>query len=139
MKSTSSFVQAFITASGETVKDPNQMCEMAANYYEDFFSESSIIRPHPYTDSPFDPSENEHEIIPEIQLDELIETVHVTKKKNSTDAHGISSVMIDFLDQSHWTLLLNLFNRSLEQAYLPKAWKDSRMILLAKKRNHLLP
>ena len=47
--------------------------------------------------------------------------------------------MFNFLDQRHWSLFLKLFNHSFKTAFLPKAWKDTRMILLAKKESICLP
>ena len=47
--------------------------------------------------------------------------------------------MLSFLDQRHWSLFLKLFNHSFKTAFLPKAWKDTRMILLAKKESICLP
>ena len=47
--------------------------------------------------------------------------------------------MFDFLDLSHWSLLLKLYNFSFRTAILPSAWKDTRMILLAKKESICLP
>jgi hypothetical protein len=37
------------------------------------------------------------------------------------------------LDYSHWSLILELFNHSFQTAIIPKAWKDTRMILLTNK------
>ncbi|CAF4536164.1 unnamed protein product [Rotaria socialis] len=61
----------------------------AADYYEEFFKASNIVRPHPYTDSPAIECDNINEVIPE--------------------------------------------------SVLPSAWKDTRMILLAKKYSICLP
>ncbi|CAF3474853.1 unnamed protein product, partial [Rotaria socialis] len=90
------------------------------------------IKPHPYTDSPFIDYDNVDEPIPEVKLDELELTVQTKRKKKSLDAHGISNFMFNFLDQGHWSLFLKLFNHSFQTAIMPKAWKDTRMVLLAK-------
>ena len=55
--------------------------------------------------------------------------------KKSRDAHGLNNFMLKFLDPAHWQLLLDLYNRSFTSAILPKAWKDTRMLLLAKKES----
>ena len=37
----------------EITKNAETMCEIAANYYENFLKEpENIYRPHPYTDAP---------------------------------------------------------------------------------------
>ncbi|CAF4410635.1 unnamed protein product, partial [Rotaria magnacalcarata] len=71
-------------------------------------------KPHPYTDSPLIDYDNVDEPIPEVKLDKLILTVQ-TKR--------------------HWSLFLKLFNHSLQTVIMPKAWKDTRMLLLAKKES----
>ncbi|CAF4464623.1 unnamed protein product, partial [Rotaria sp. Silwood2] len=42
-------LHAFITPSGQITKDPKEMCEIAADFYENFFRKSDMLRPHPYT------------------------------------------------------------------------------------------
>ena len=93
------------------------------------------MKPHPYTDSPPIDYDNDDEPIPEVTLHELITTVQARRKKKSLDAHGISNFMFNFLDQCHWSLFLKLFNHSFQTAILPKAWKDTRMVILAKKES----
>ncbi|CAF5183706.1 unnamed protein product, partial [Rotaria sp. Silwood1] len=51
------------------------MCEVAADFYENFFKKSNIVKPHPYTDFPPIGYDNVDESIPEVTLDELIFTV----------------------------------------------------------------
>ena len=77
--------------------------------------------------------------MPEVTFDELVYTVQAKRKKKSLDAHGISNFMFNFLDQRHWSLFLKLFNHSFKTAFLPKAWKDTRMTLSAKKESICLP
>ncbi|CAF0906163.1 unnamed protein product [Adineta steineri] len=137
--SSSSSVHALIDSSGKANKDPVLMCEVAADYYENFFRKSEIIRPHPYTDSPFLHHENVDELIPEVTLEELIYTVQVKRKKKSVDAHGICNYMFNFLDLTHWSLFLTLFNHSFKNTILPDAWKETRMILIAKKESICSP
>ncbi|CAF1296287.1 unnamed protein product [Rotaria sordida] len=133
LKPSSSSLHALIDSSGQIVKESDHMCNVAADYYEDFFKASYIVRPHPYTDSPPIEYDNNNEFILEVTLDELINTVLAKKKKKSLDAHGISNYMFNFLDLNYWSLLLKLYNHSFQKSVLPSAWKDTRMILLAKK------
>ncbi|CAF2066750.1 unnamed protein product [Rotaria magnacalcarata] len=133
LKPSSSYVHAFITPSGNVVKDNKEMCEVAAVFYEIFLKKSNIVKPHPYTDSPLVDYDNVEELIPEVKLNELILTVRTKRKKKSLDAHGISNFMFNFLEQDHWSLLLKLFNHSFQTSIMPRAWKDTRMVLLAKK------
>ncbi|CAF3693822.1 unnamed protein product [Rotaria sp. Silwood1] len=64
------------------------MCEAAANFYEDFFKQQEVVRPHPYTDAPVVEFDNEDEKIPEVSIDELLDTEKLTdileKKENLT-------------------------------------------------------
>ena len=52
MKPISSSVQGFLQADGKVTRDAEAMTEEAANYYEEFFQEAEVYRPHPYTDGP---------------------------------------------------------------------------------------
>ncbi|CAF4345612.1 unnamed protein product, partial [Rotaria sp. Silwood2] len=138
LKPSSSSIHALINTSGEIIRENEQMCELAADYYESFFKSSNIIRPHPYTDSPPVMFDNMDEVIPEVTLDELMSSVHAKRKKKSLDAHGIANFMFNFLHFDHWSLLLKLYNYSFQNSILPTAWKDTRIILLAKKE-HVCP
>ncbi|CAF3804835.1 unnamed protein product [Rotaria sp. Silwood1] len=134
----SSTIHALVNTSGEIIRENEQMCELAADYYESFFKSSNIIRPHPYTDSPPVMFDNMDNIIPEVTLDELMTSIHSKRKKKSLDAHGIANFMFNFLHFDHWSLLLKLYNYSFQNSILPSAWKDTRIILLAKKE-HVCP
>jgi len=133
IKSSTSSLKGLISSSGSIIKNSMQMSEIAADYYETFFMKHDIIKPHPYTDSPIPDFDNSAEQIPEISLNELMLIVNTRKKKKSLDAHGINSFMFNYLDVSHWSFLLDLYNRSFRSGILPSTWKESRMILLAKK------
>jgi len=133
IKPSSSSIHAFISPGGVIEKDTHKMCEIAADFYESFFKKSNIVKPHPYTDAPLIDFDNVDEVIPEVSIDELIFTVQSKRKKKSLDAHGLNNFMFNYLDLSYWTLLLKLYNKSFQSAVFPTAWKDTRMILLAKK------
>ena len=132
--SSSSSLNGFISSSGEIVKDPHKMCDQAADFYENLFRKTdNIIRPHPYVDAALLDYDNKNDPIPEVSIEELIETVDCMKKKKSLDAHGLSSFMFSFLHDSHWLFLLYLYIFSFSSCVLPRAWKDTRILLLAKK------
>jgi hypothetical protein len=97
------------------------------------------MKPHPYTDSPFADFDNSDELIPDVTMDELMYTVQAKRKKKSLDASGLCNFMFNFLDHSHWSLFLKLYNRSFQSAILPTAWRSTRMLLLAKKENICSP
>ncbi|CAF4513712.1 unnamed protein product [Rotaria socialis] len=125
LKPSSSTLHAFVDSSEQIIREPGKMCELAAEFYEDFFKKNEVVRPHPYTDTPLIEFDNEDENIPEVTLNELIETIHAKRKKKSLDAHGISNFMFNFLAPSNWSLLLQLYNQSFQKATLPVAWKDT--------------
>ena len=81
LRTSSSTIDAFIAPSGHLIKDPKEMCETAADFYEDFLKKSNIVKPHPYTDSPPADYENVEEPVPEVTFDELIYTVQTKHKK----------------------------------------------------------
>ncbi|CAF4319522.1 unnamed protein product, partial [Rotaria magnacalcarata] len=133
MKSASSSLHGFMLNDGTVIKDGPKMCEEACKHYEEFFSESEIFRPHPYTDSPDLQWENFDEEIPLCTTEEVIDIVNSRKKKKSIDAHGLSNFTFNFLPLSYWSLLVEIFNHSFSEGMMPDRWKDSRMLLLAKK------
>jgi hypothetical protein len=140
IKPSSSSLNGFISSSGKIVKDSIKMCDLAANFYEDFFSKSeNIVRPHPYVDAPWVDFDNKDDPIPEVSIDELLMTINEIKKKKSIDAHGLNNYMFNFLHFSHWSMLLQLYNLSFSSAFLPSSWKDTRILLLAKKESVCLP
>ncbi|CAF4964254.1 unnamed protein product, partial [Rotaria socialis] len=139
LKPSSSTIHVFVDSAEQIIREPDKMCELAADFYEDFFKKQEVVRPHPYTDSPLIEFDNKDENIPEVTLNELVETIHAKRKKPSLDAHGISNFMFNFLAPSDWFLLLQLYNQSFQKATLPVAWKDTRMILLAKKKSICSP
>ena len=139
LRNSSSSLNGFISPTGQIVKDAKTLCSIAADFYESFLKKSEIVKPHPYTDSPCPTFDNDDELIPEVSLDELLSVVNGIRKKKSSDAHGISSFMFNFLHPKYWSLLLKLINFSFHSMTLPGGWKESRMILLAKKESICLP
>ncbi|CAF4440521.1 unnamed protein product [Rotaria socialis] len=83
IKPSSSSLNALLTHTGEVVYDSSKMCEVAADYYEDFFRKSNtILRLHPYADAPWTDFDNKNDLIPEITLYELLQVVILRKKRN---------------------------------------------------------
>jgi hypothetical protein len=139
-KSSTASLNAFISTNGQVVRDPAKMVELAANYYEETLQEpKDIIRPHPLIDSKFTDSEIFEEEIRPASIDEVLVIVRGCKKKKSCDAHGLSSYLFNFIPDHYWYLLLKIFNYSFSSAVLPTAWKEARMIILAKKESICTP
>ena len=134
MKSNNSSLIGFSKGDDGITKNPQEMCEIAAAYYESFFkSAETFFRPHPYTDSNEIDCDNWGEEIPPTSINEIIEVVRSRKKKKSCDAHNISNITLANLPSSYWGLMAQIFNRSFERAEFPSVWKDTRILLLAKK------
>ena len=109
IKPSSSSLVGFISSSNQVVKDSMSMCDIAADFYQDFFRKSDdIVRPHPYVDAPCIDFDNHDVDIPAVSLEELLRTVNEMKKKKSIDAHGLNNFMFNFLHSSHWSLFLHL-------------------------------
>ncbi|CAF1585712.1 unnamed protein product, partial [Adineta steineri] len=67
IKPTSFSLNGFIVSSGAIVNDSIGMCDIAADFYEDFFRRSdNIVRPHPYVDAPLLDFDNKDDPIPEV-------------------------------------------------------------------------
>mgnify|MGYP001093691166 FL=1 len=109
------------------------MCDLGADFYENHFKKSVIYHPHPYTNSIVSDFDKVNELIPSVTLDELFKVLANIKKKKSMDARGLNNFMFNYLSLSDWPLLLRLINKSFESAVFPSSWKESRMILIAKK------
>jgi hypothetical protein len=102
MRSTSSSLHGFILPNDEVIKNSEKMCEIAADYYENFFKETeNIYRPHPYTDAPDIEWENYDEKIPPASVEEVLDIVCSRQKKKSCDAHGLSNYMFNSLPTSY--------------------------------------
>lgn len=140
MKSSASSLQGFTLNSTSVTNDPETMCAMAADHYEESFkAPSNVTRPHPYTDAPEIAWDNVNEEILPTTTDEVLQIVNSCKKKRSCDAHGISSHMFDYLPSCYWSLFTEIFNQTLSKAIFPRLWKDTRVLLLAKKDPICLP
>ncbi|CAF2020372.1 unnamed protein product [Rotaria magnacalcarata] len=136
MKSSSSSLHGFILPNGDVVKEAEKMCELSADHYENMFQEPmNIYRPHPYTDAPEVQWENFEEEIPPVTIEEVLQVVVSRSKKKSCDAHGLSNFMFKSLPLHYWTLFLKLFNLSFNNGAVPDKWKDTRILLLAKKES----
>lgn len=109
------------------------MLELAATHYENLFSEPTVYRPHPFVDSPEVQWDNHEDPIPPITMPELIRTISRVKKKHSTDAHGISTYMLQFIPMSYFKSLLEIYNHSLCTYTSLSYWKHVKMKLIAKK------
>ncbi|CAF1536753.1 unnamed protein product [Didymodactylos carnosus] len=70
----SSSLRGFLLPSGETVKEPSTMADLAADYYEKLFEEPVVYRPHPtydvYEDSQRQIPLVTYPEIPEIKIEE---------------------------------------------------------------------
>ena len=90
-------LHAFIDTSGQIIKECNHMCDLAADYYENFFKVSNIVRLHPYTDSLPIEYDNKNESIPEVTLDELLNAIKSLRKKNSLMLMAYQTICLIFL------------------------------------------
>ncbi|CAF4859261.1 unnamed protein product [Rotaria socialis] len=131
----SASLRAFISMSGEIIKDTTVMAESAANYYEELFTEPEVYRPHPYIDSQPILWDNNNDTIPLVSYPELVRVLKAKKQKSSCDAHGLSPMLLDRVPKNYWHLMIPLFNLSLQTIFMPEKWKDVRMAILAKKKN----
>jgi hypothetical protein len=68
------------------------------------------------------------------------QTILVTrKKKRSCDIHELSSFLLEQLPRNNWHLLVSLCNHSFATGFLPKKFKEVRMIPSAKKDSICAP
>lgn len=132
-KQASSSLRGFLSPSGEIIKDAQIMANMAADHYEKLFEAPSVVRPHPYVDSPQDLCTNSDEAITPVTYPELLNVLRIKKKKQSLDIHGLSPLTLDKIPRNYWHLLVQLYNDSFRNGYILKKCKEVRMVLLAKK------
>ena len=138
-RDTSASLRGFLLPSGESLKDPQAIAEAAADYYEELFDAPTVMRPHPYVDSPVIHWDNAHDPIPVVTYPEILKILATRKKKRSCDIHGLSSYLLEQLPRNYWYLFVSLYNHSFATCFLPKKSKEVRMILLAKKDAICLP
>ncbi|CAF4597479.1 unnamed protein product, partial [Rotaria sp. Silwood2] len=129
----SSSLRGFVTPSGEIMKDPQDMSNIAADYYERLFEAPVVMRPHPYIDAPPIMWDNASDPIPMVTYPEIINILNSRKKKRSLDIHGLSPLILEKIPRNYWHLLAQLYNYSFTESSIPKKFKEVRMVLLAKK------
>ncbi|CAF1271166.1 unnamed protein product [Rotaria magnacalcarata] len=132
-KHISSSLRGFTTPSGDIIKDPQDMSNIAADYYEKLFEAPVVMRPHPYIDAPPISWDNASDLIPNVTYPEIINILNSRRKKRSLDIHGLSPLILDKIPRNYWHLLAQLYNYSFADSFIPKKCKEVRMVLLAKK------
>ena len=113
--------------------DPQRMADVAAVYYERLFEAPFVVRPHPYIDAPPLQWDNANDPIPEASYPEVLKILATRKKKRSYDIHGLSPYLLDQIPRNYWHSLVRLYNHSFFTGFLPRKFKEVRMVLLAKK------
>ena len=126
-------LHGFINLNNEIIENTEDMLELVTTHYGKLFSEQLIYRPHSFVDSSEMPWDNVEEPIPPITMSELMKTVSKVKKKQSTDAHGISPFMLQYISRNYFIPLLKIFNDSLRTYSGSPYWEHVKMKLLAKK------
>ena len=129
----SSSLKGFILSNGETIKEPQEMANMAADYYEALFEEPVVIGPHPYVDTPLISWDNEMDKIPLVTYPEVLGVLRTRKKKQSLDIHCLSPYVLDKIPRNYWYMFVRLYNESFSNGYIVRKFKEVRMVLLAKK------
>lgn len=132
-------LRGFTRSNGETIKEPQAMADMAADYYEKLFEAPIVTRPHPYVDALSMNWENVAETIPAVTYPELIDVLRTRKKKQSLDIHGLSPFILDKIPKNYCHLLIKLYNDSFSKGYILPKFKEIRMILFAKKQSICAP
>lgn len=132
-RTASSSLRGLISPDGESIKDPQNMANLAADYYEQLFEEPTVMRPHPYVDTPAPEFDNWSDRIPLVSYPEILKVLVGREKKRSCDSHGLSPFLLGNIPKHYWHFFVRLYNHSFSTCFLPKRSKDVRMILLAKK------
>ena len=132
-RTVSSSLRGFVRPSGEAIKEPQVIAEMAADYYETLFREPMVIRLHPYIDAPQVQWDNELDQIPLVTYREVIDILRTRKKKQSLDIHGLSPYILNKIPRNYWQMFVRLYNDSFCKGYILRKWKEVRMVLLTKK------
>ena len=90
----SASLRGLLLPTGEQLKEPLAMAEVAADYYESLFDAPPVMRPHPYVDAPAIDWHNAHDQIPPVTYPEVLKVL-ATRKKNahvtSMASHHFSS------------------------------------------------
>jgi hypothetical protein len=131
-RAASSSLRGFIAPNGESIKDPHIMANLAADYYEQLFEEPTVVRQHPYVDTPPPDFDNYSNPIPLVTYPGVIKALVGRDKRRSCDSHGLSPFLLSNIPKNYWHFLVRLYNYSFSTCFLPKRSKDVRMILLAK-------
>ncbi|CAF4371217.1 unnamed protein product, partial [Rotaria sp. Silwood2] len=74
-RTASSSLRGLISSSGESFKDPQNMANLAADYYEQLFEEPVVVRPHPYVDTTPPILDNHSDPIPLVTYPEILKVL----------------------------------------------------------------
>ena len=132
-RTANSMLRGFTTTTGEIIKNPQEMADIAADHYEKLFEAPTVVRPYPYVDSPPCTWENNEQKIPQVSYLEILAVLKTRKKKQSQDIHGLSSYLLEQIPKVYWHQLVKFYNHSFDRGYIPPKLKEVRIILLAKK------
>ena len=135
----SSSLRGFVLPNGHSLTDPQIMADTAADFYEQLMGAPEVVRSHPYVDAPPLHWDNNSDPIPEVSYQEVLKVLATRKKKRSRDIHDLSPYMLDQMPKCYWHLLVRLYNHSFSTGFMPKKFKDVRMVLLAKKEAMCAP
>ncbi|CAF4688343.1 unnamed protein product, partial [Didymodactylos carnosus] len=106
------------------------MADLAADYYETLYAEPIVIRPHPYVDAPKIKWDNDSESIPIVTYPDIIKALRrKKKKKRSRDVHGLSPYLLDRIPRNYWHIFVRMYNYSFATGFMPKKFKDVRIVL----------
>ena len=132
-------VGGFMKCTGEITKDPQEMADMAAEYYQRLYERPLVIRPHPYVDAPPINWDNSAEKIPAVTYPEILNVLKTRKKKKSQDIHELSPYLLEQIPKMYWHLLCVLYNQSFTTGKIPPKLQEVRIIMLAKKNAIFTP
>ena len=136
-------IEGFLN-NGVTVTNPEAMCMVAKEYYEEQFADhlltqSEIEIKAAETDAKMERNLKDHLPTPlTFTYAQLRSTIGSLKNKNSSGLDGISNKIIKLLPQNHLSMILSCMNHFTATQCTPPHWLIARIILLPKAKTKIV-
>ncbi|CAF1436382.1 unnamed protein product [Adineta ricciae] len=124
-----------------TISNPNDMCELAVDFYEEQFAAHPVTNSELETEAEKADKELLEDInssatsVQDFKLLDVKKAIAALKNKSSSGVEGVSNRMIKLIPTPHLVFITRLFNQMARLRKTPKHWQTAKIILLPKTKS----